>query len=326
MYTINELTKRIDDFIDNEIINKTNTPRELYDPIKYTLSNGGKRLRPALTLMAANLFTNDIDKILWPATGLEIFHNFTLLHDDIMDKSDLRRNKPTVHKKWDENTGILSGDAMLIKAYQFMIAQRFEQQTTILEVFNKTAMEVCQGQQYDMNFEKKDKISINDYLEMIRLKTSVLIAASLKIGAICAGATQNEQEKLYNFGLNLGLAFQIQDDYLDVYGNTEVFGKETGTDIVNNKKTFLLISALESANDKEYDTIKYWINKPDFDKQEKITEIKKIYENLKIAEKTKEKILELHQIAIQHLSEIIIDNDKKSELLNLAQKMLYREN
>ena len=233
---------------------------KLYRPIDYVLSMGGKHLRPSLMLMACNIFSEDIAPAIKPAIGIEIFHNFTLLHDDIMDKADSRRGKPTVHKKWEENVAILSGDAMLIKAYQYISTCPEKRLSKILEVFSQTAIEVCEGQQYDMDFEKESLVTEEMYLKMIRLKTAVLLGASLKIGAIIGGANQHEANCLYDFGINIGIAFQLKDDLLDVYGNSKKFGKTIGGDITCNKKTFLLIRTINKANEKEKEELEKWLN------------------------------------------------------------------
>ena len=224
-------------------------PKGLYEPIAYELSLGGKRIRPVLMLMAYNLYKEDVDSILSQAAGLETYHNHTLLHDDVMDKADMRRNKPTVHNVWNENTAILSGDAMLILAYRLMADCPKEKLSEVLHIFTETTMEICEGQQWDMEFETRMDVKVDEYVEMIRLKTSVLLAAALKIGACLANAPVEDAEKLYEFGVKMGLAFQLQDDWLDVYGDPKVFGKNIGGDILCNKKTYMLITALEKAND-----------------------------------------------------------------------------
>jgi len=224
-------------------------PAGLYEPIDYVMAAGGKRVRPVLTLMACHLFSDDIGKAVTPALALEIFHNFTLLHDDLMDHADVRRNRPTVHKRWNESAAILSGDAMLILAYRLMCRAQSEILPELLDVFTQTALEVCEGQQYDMDFEQRSDVCIDEYLQMIRLKTAVLLAASLKIGAICGGATRENIESLDRFGISLGLTFQIQDDWLDVYADPDVFGKAIGGDILTGKKTFLLLTAFEKADE-----------------------------------------------------------------------------
>ncbi len=285
--------------------------RELYEPIQYILSIGGKRLRPALVLMGANLFQDDISQAIRPAVGVEVFHNFTLLHDDIMDEAPLRRGKETVHTKWNQNIAILSGDAMMIKAYDYFADLPSDLFKSVFHVFSRTAMEVCIGQQYDMNFETRDDVTIDEYIEMIKLKTSVLIAGALKIGGIIGGASENEVEALYDYGVNLGLSFQMQDDILDVYADQEVFGKMIGGDIVANKKTFLLIKAQELANGALAHELDYWLQQPQFDKVEKIEAVKKIYQELGVREITEQMREEYYRKALKALERI---QDKKGRL------------
>ncbi len=247
MKTIPELLE----LIENEIaeLDLPEVPANLYEPIRYILEKGGKRLRPLLVLSTFSMFDDDVEKALKPAVGLEVFHNFTLLHDDIMDKADLRRNRPTVHKKWNENIAILSGDAAMIIAYDLISEAEDKYLRDVIKLFNKTSLEVCEGQQYDMDFETRKDVTEEEYMEMIRLKTSVLIAAAMKLGAILGGANHREAEKLYEAGINFGLAFQLQDDYLDTFGDVKVFGKKTGKDILEEKKTYLLINAYLNASD-----------------------------------------------------------------------------
>lgn len=234
MYTASQLLDKINSHISD--IRFTRTPAGLYDPIKYVLSMGGKRIRPVLMLMAYNLYKEDVSSIYDPATAIEVYHNYTLLHDDLMDRADMRRGKTTVHKVWNDNTAILSGDAMLVLAYQYMAASSSEHLKEVMDLFSLTALEICEGQQMDMNFESREDVKEEEYLEMIRLKTAVLLAASLKIGAILGGASPEDAENLYDFGMQIGVAFQLQDDLLDVYGDPAVFGKNIGGDILCNKK------------------------------------------------------------------------------------------
>lgn len=322
MYSIKELQDIINQSIENEKIG--GEPRGLYEPIEYTLQSGGKRIRPALVLMACNLFTDHIDEAIRPAIGLEIFHNFTLLHDDIMDHADIRRGLATVHKKWDENTAILSGDAMFIKAYEYFLDCKSPAFRDILKVFNQTALEVCEGQQYDMEFEKRQEVSEQEYIRMIELKTSVLLAAALKIGALIGGAEKPEADLLYEFGRNIGLAFQLQDDLLDVYGDENVFGKQIGGDIVSNKKTFLLIKAKELANNEKREILESWLQNKEADRIEKVKAVTSIYNKIKIKETTQNRILELTQKALDYLDQINVENEKKIELKNLAGKLINR--
>ncbi|MFO7843548.1 MAG: polyprenyl synthetase family protein [Bacteroidales bacterium] len=322
MYTLKDFQQIINTSIAREQVEKE--PQALYDPINYTLKSGGKRIRPALVLLAYSLFSDDIQKAIKPAIGLEIFHNFTLLHDDIMDHAEIRRGIPAVHKKWDENTAILSGDAMLIKAYDYFLDMDSPNFRKILQVFNQTALEVCEGQQYDMEFEKRMDVTEKEYIRMIELKTSVLLAGALKIGALLGDADEHDANLLYEFGRNIGLAFQLQDDFLDVYGDERVFGKQIGGDIVSNKKTFLLIKAKELAGDEDLQRLEHWLQKKPVDRDEKIKAVTSIYDNLRIKEITKEKILGLTQKALNLLDEVKVDNAKKIELKNLAGKLINR--
>ena len=284
MYSFNESREIINKTIAK--INLSDRPAELFDPIKYTLSTGGKRLRPALVLMSCELFSGKIDKAIMPALGIEMFHNFTLLHDDIMDKSLIRRNKPTVHKKWNENIAILSGDVMSILSYKYITKCNEEILPSVIDLFNQTAIMVCKGQQYDMNFEALQVVTVDEYLNMIKLKTSVLIAASNKLGALIGGANQADTDHMYNFGKNLGMAFQIQDDMLDVYGDLKNFGKKLCGDIIANKKTFLLVKALEIASSEQKNRIYNQLKKKDFDPDEKINAILSVYNELNIKDIT----------------------------------------
>ncbi|MFO7828503.1 MAG: polyprenyl synthetase family protein [Bacteroidales bacterium] len=322
MYTLKDFQQIINHLIAKEKIIKE--PQALYEPINYTLESGGKRIRPALVLLACNLFSDDIQKAIKPAIGLEIFHNFTLLHDDIMDQADIRRGIPAVHKKWDENTAILSGDAMLIKAYDYFFDIESPNFRKILKVFNQTALEVCEGQQYDMEFENRDDVTENEYLRMIELKTSVLLAAGLKIGALIGNADESDADLLYHYGRNIGLAFQLQDDLLDVYGDEKVFGKQIGGDIVSNKKTFLLIKTKQLAEKDELESLQYWLKYQSAERDEKISAVTAIYDKLKIKEITKEKILELTQKALDLLDQVSVENNNKIELKKLAGKLINR--
>lgn len=323
MYSLKELQELINQSITDQEIGRN--PLKLYDPINYALNSGGKRIRPALVLLACNLFSDDISKAINPAIGLEIFHNFTLLHDDIMDDADIRRGNPTVHKKWDENTAILSGDAMFIKAYDYFLDCESPKFRDILKVFNQTALEVCEGQQYDMEFENNDNVTEKEYIRMIELKTSVLLAGALKIGALIGGANENDADLLYEFGRNIGLAFQLQDDFLDVYGKVTVFGKKIGGDILANKKTFLFIKAQELAKDNDAQNLKKWILDNNTNKDTKISAVTKIYNTLKIKEITQNEIFVLTQKALDYLNRVQVDNDKKIELNNLANNLISRD-
>ena len=300
-------------------------PKELYNPVKYILKIGGKRIRPSLLLAAYNLFKDDVETAIKPALALEVFHNFTLLHDDIMDKADIRRNQQTVHKKWNENAAILSGDAMSIKAYELLAQSPAEHLAEALHAFNKTALEVCEGQQYDMNFENRLDVSVDEYMEMIRLKTSVLLAVSLKIGAIVADASKTDIQNLYVFGLNLGLAFQLQDDYLDAFGNIHVFGKKIGGDIVANKKTFLLIKALETADAKTLKDLHRLIADTNIVEEQKITEVLNIYRQLEVDRLLKEKMAFYYKLAIESLNKLSVNKEKTQILKEFAEKLMNRE-
>ena len=322
MVSIKELQEIVNNRIANEKMGRK--PFSLYDPINYTLEAGGKRIRPVLVLMACNLFSEDIEQAINPAIGLEIFHNFTLLHDDIMDHADIRRGNPTVHKKWDENTAILSGDAMFIKAYEYFLGCESPHFREILKVFNETAIEVCEGQQYDMEFEKRDLVSEDEYLQMIRLKTSVLLAAALKIGALIGGAEKQDADLLYEFGINLGLAFQLQDDLLDVYGDVKVFGKKPGGDIIANKKTFMLIKALEIAKGKELKTLKDLLSNRNIGNEKKINEVTQIYNKINMKQIVETRIEKLNQEALSFLEKVNVEKGKKTELKVLAEKLINR--
>ncbi len=323
MLQLADYTKLIE--IELDKLDYPEEPRNLYDPINYILSLGGKRIRPALCLMSANLFGDNTSNAMPAALGLEIFHNFTLLHDDLMDKASVRRGKTTVHKAWSDNIAILSGDAALIVAYNQMLSLNSNIFKRVLEVFNRTALEVCEGQQYDMDFESRNDVSVPEYLEMIRLKTSVLIAASMQIGGICAGADPFEEEALYELGENLGLAFQLQDDYLDVFADVEKFGKQTGGDILNNKKTYLLINALNSGNKELVLELRDWLGKEDYDPQEKIAAVKEIYEKLGTGSETQLQAISFINNAIEILNQLDIEPARKKPLEDIMFKMMYRD-
>ncbi len=323
MYSLEDLRNKVEQSIKDLAFGEE--PKGLYEPIKYILSIGGKRIRPVLALAAYNLYKDNIEDIIRPALALEVFHNFTLLHDDIMDKADIRRNKPTVHKKWSENTAILSGDAMTIKAYELLAYCKPKHLPEVLKTFNQTALEVCEGQQYDMDFETRLDVSEEEYLEMIRLKTSVLIAGSLKIGALMADASKNDIQNIYDFGLNLGLAFQLQDDYLDSFGDVKVFGKKIGNDILSNKKTFLLINALKKADKSAYNQLVKTIQQSDINPDEKINTVLSIYKKTEVDKLLKEKMAFYFEKAIHFLNNLETDNNKTQILHNFAKKMMYRE-
>ena len=299
-------------------------PHHLYEPITYSLKIGGKRIRPALLLHSASLYTNSIEQLLPVAMAIEIFHNFTLLHDDIMDKADVRRNQPTVHKKYNENVAILSGDAMSILAFKYFARGNSTNLAQLLPLFSETAIEVCEGQQYDMDFETRDNVTVNEYLEMIRLKTAVLIAISLKLGALLANAPIEDANLFYEYGLNVGLAFQLQDDWLDVYGDPDLFGKKKGGDICANKKTFLLLKAMEASDPSTMDTINYWLLKSDCDTQQKIAAITDIYNQTGASEAAQNLMKLYHQKALDALDKIGLPAEKKKTLLSFAGEVMKR--
>ncbi len=300
-------------------------PEMLYEPVRYILANGGKRLRPALVLLACDLFGSDYKKAINPALGIEVFHNFTLLHDDLMDSSIIRRNKPTVHVKWDPNTAILSGDVMSILASSLISNIESDVIVPVTRMFNKTALEVCEGQMLDMEYSKKENISVSEYVNMIQLKTSVLIAGSLGIGALIAGASDNDTSMLYNFGLNLGLAFQIQDDLLDSFGNEEKFGKKIGNDILTNKKTFLLVKAFETAKGEDLVALRKYFSEEDFDPREKIDSVKLLFNKLDIKKTTENQIMEYNKVGMEYLNKLNVSHEKKRVLTELSQSLLKRE-
>ena len=322
--TSEQLLQQIHEYIGN--LSYVREPMGLYDPIEYVLGLGGKRLRPVLMLLAYNLYKEDVTRIFSQAAGIETYHNFTLLHDDLMDKADMRRNKPTVHKKWDENTAILSGDAMLILAYQFMMKEcPLECVERVMEVFGRTALEVCEGQQWDMEFEHRLDVTVDEYIEMIRLKTSVLLAAALKIGAILGGAPEKDAQLLYDFGIKMGLAFQLQDDYLDVYGNPAVFGKKIGGDILCNKKTYMLITALEQAKGENREELLRWLNAAEFVPEEKIAAVTAIYNKVGIAGYCDAQIEKYYQEGLQLLNEVDVDDARKENLRIFVHHLMERK-
>lgn len=301
-------------------------PEGLYQPIAYTLEQGGKRLRPMLALMSAQTFGGDPDKALPAAIAIEIFHNFTLLHDDIIDEAPLRRGRETVYKKWNINTAILSGDTMFAIAYGQLCSSETVMLPALMKVFTKTAIEVCEGQQYDIDFETSGDVSIDAYLNMIRLKTAVLLAASLKIGAITANASEADADRIYSFGENLGIAFQLQDDLLDAFGNEEVFGKKTGGDILTNKKTYLYLKALECAAADDRKMLAELYSRRDMEDGEKIGKVLQIFRRADIEKQTEELIMDYFNRAILLLAEINLSEEAKKPLLSLAETMLKRKN
>ena len=299
-------------------------PEGFYEPIRYVLSMGGKRLRPTLTLMAYALYKEDTERALPTAIGLETYHNHTLLHDDLMDKADMRRGKPTVHKKWDENTAILSGDTMLIMAFQHILRTDCHRLPEVLNLAARTMQEICEGQQYDMNFESRSDVREEEYIEMIRLKTSVLLACALKAGALIADAPEEDCEQLYQFGEKIGLAFQLQDDYLDCYGDPAVFGKQIGGDICCAKKTFMLINAFNRANDAQKAELNRLLNDVD-EREEKVAGVLALYDELEIPALCRERMETLYAEARRIFDSLSIDAERKQPLWNYAEKLLNRK-
>jgi len=304
-------------------------PQSLYDPIRYVLSLGGKRIRPALMLLSYQLYHDDPETILMPAVALETYHNYTLLHDDLMDNADLRRGHPTVHKRWDANTAILSGDSMLVLAYQRLLSFLSSSPLgrsggAVPLLFTETALQIGEGQQYDMEFEQRNDVTEDEYIEMIRLKTSVLLACAMKMGAMLAGASDADADNLYRCGEQMGLAFQLQDDYLDVYGDSAVFGKEIGGDIMCNKKTYMLINALAKAEGDDKAELQRWIDTVDADRKEKVAAVTAIYNKLGIDRMAKAKMEEYYQGALAALDQVNVPEEKKQPLREYAAKMMKR--
>ena len=301
------------------------TAKNLFAPIQYTLSMGGKRIRPLLTLMSTKLFGGDIEKAITPAIGIETFHNFTLLHDDLMDNADMRRNNPTVHKKWDANTAILSGDAMQIMAYQMIAKAPAANLEQAISLFSNTAIEICEGQQYDMEFETRDDVSKDEYIEMIRLKTAVLLGCALKMGAIIAGADYKDAELIYTFGEKIGLAFQLKDDLLDTYADEAKFGKRIGGDILNNKKTYLMLSALEASSEVQLKEAMSWMSLTDYVDQDKISFFVDLYNKTNAAKQCEDLMDLYYKQGMEALKAINVEEASKNELYTLANNLMYRE-
>ena len=323
MQTSKEILKKINDFIDQ--LPYERKPQSLYDPVKYVLSIGGKRVRPVLMLLAYNMYKEDPERILMPACALETYHNYTLLHDDLMDNADVRRGVPTVHRKWDANTAILSGDSMLVLAYHRMLQCDADKQPEVMSLFTETALEIGEGQQYDMEFENRNDVTEDEYIEMIRLKTSVLLACALKIGAILAGASSEDADNLYKFGEQIGLAFQLQDDLLDVYGDPKVFGKAVGGDITCNKKTYMLINAFQRANDNQRAELERWVTAKDFDRNEKVAAVTDIYNQIGIRQICEEKINYYFEESKKYLANVNVADERKEILRQYTAEMMKRE-
>ena len=323
MYKSEELLKKVNEALDGLAYDRQ--PSSLYDPIKYVLSLGGKRVRPVLMLLAYNLYKEDPESIMMQAVGLETYHNFTLLHDDLMDNADMRRGHETVHRKWNANQAILSGDTMLLQAFQRMGMCQADKLQQVIGLFTETTLEIDEGQQLDVEFETRNDVTEGEYIEMIRLKTSVLLACALKIGAILAGASEADQEHLYRFGEQIGLAFQLQDDLLDVYGDPKVFGKNIGGDITSNKKTYMLINAVNRANEAQRAELTKWIEATTFDRHEKVQAVTRLYDEIGIRQLCEQKIEACYALARQYMDQVSVSEDRKAELKAYAAAMMHRQ-
>ena len=322
MYTPEQLLDKINAHLSS--LDYSHHPTGLYDPIEYALSLGGKRLRPMLMLMAYNLYRDDVDSILNQAVGLEIYHNFTLLHDDLMDKADLRRGKPVVHKVWNENAAILSGDTMMMLSYKYVAEGLKPEHRSAFDLFGRTAIEVCEGQQLDMEFEQREDVTVDEYIDMIRLKTSVLLACGLKMGALLADAPASDADALYKYGVNLGLAFQLKDDLLDVYGDTSVFGKKIGGDILCNKKTYMLIRAAELESPEQKAELVKWIEAVNPDPEKKIEAVVSIYNKVGIREECERQIDSFSHLAEESLAAVSVPEESKVALRAMLDKLKKR--
>ncbi len=314
---------KVNHFLDNLPYNRQ--PISLYDPIRYVLSMGGKRIRPVLMLLAYQLYKDDPESILMQAAALETYHNYTLLHDDLMDNADLRRGHETVHRKWNANQAILSGDSMLVLAYERMAQCPKDKLARVLAIFTETALEIGEGQQYDIDFEQRTDVKEEEYIEMVRLKTSVLLACALKIGASLAGAPEEDLLNLYKFGEQVGLAFQLQDDFLDVYGDPKVFGKAIGGDITSNKKTYMLINAFNHANDAQREELTRWITAKTFDREEKVAAVTRLYNEIGVDKLALDKIAYYFEQSRKYLDAVKVEEDKKTVLRQYAEKMMSRK-
>lgn len=323
MYSSEELLANVNHFLESLPYNRQ--PKTLYDPIRYVLSMGGKRIRPVLMLLAYQLYKDDPESILMQAAALETYHNYTLLHDDLMDNADLRRGHETVHKKWNANQAILSGDSMLVLAYERMAQCAADKLSQVLAIFTETALEIGEGQQYDIDFERRTDVEEDEYIEMVRLKTSVLLACALKIGGALAGAPEQDLDNLYKFGERIGLAFQLQDDFLDVYGDPRVFGKAIGGDITSNKKTYMLINAFNHANDAQREELTRWITAKTFDRAEKVAAVTRLYNEIGVDKLALDKIASYFEQSKKYLDAVKVDDDKKTVLRQYAEKMMSRK-
>ena len=323
MLTFNQYLERVNAAIEN--LPYPAQPAHLYEPISYTMALGGKRIRPVLVLMACEAVGGDIEKAIMPAVGLEMYHNFTLLHDDVMDKADIRRGKPTVHVKWDDNTAILSGDAMLTMATQLIARADAAVMPQVMELFNRTAMEIYEGQQYDMDFESRGDVTVEEYIAMIRLKTSVLLGCACKMGALIGGADEATAQRFYEIGENLGLAFQLQDDMLDVWGDEATFGTAIGGDIMNNKKTFLLINACQRATDDNRIELALWLNTENASRAVKVPAVTAIYERLGLKELSEAEIAKYNDKAMAAVFETAVDEPAKKAFIDLISRLVKRD-
>ncbi len=321
--TADEILSMFNEYLDN--LQYARKPRTLYEPIKYVLSLGGKRIRPTLMLLAYQLYKDDPQSILSSACAIETYHNYTLLHDDLMDNAPIRRGRPTVHKKWNANAAILSGDSMLVLAYHYMAQWNGSKLKEIINLFTETALEIGEGQQLDMDFETRNDVSEAEYIEMIRLKTSVLLACSLKIGAILAGCSAEDADNLYRFGEQIGLAFQLQDDFLDVYGDTKVFGKAIGGDILCNKKTYMLINAFNKADKIQRAELQKWFDAKDYVPAEKIAAVTALYNAIGIKQLAEEKIAYFFEQSKTYIRAVQVPEERKQELIAYAQRMMKRK-
>lgn len=322
-----EFLKKYNTLLDENLLKAVsqNEPRQLYDPVKYILSLGGKRLRPVLTLMVCDFFDTDFKEAVPAALAIEMFHNFSLIHDDIMDNAPLRRGEKTVHEKWDVNTGILSGDAMLILAYQFFECYEAKMFQELAKLFSETALQVCEGQQHDMDFETRDDVTLSEYIKMIDHKTGVLVGAAMKMGAIVAETSEDDKERIYQFGRNLGIAFQLQDDYLDVFGNPETFGKQVGGDIISNKKTFLYLMAMGHGTSGQAEELEHLFSISPKDSIDKIETVKEIFIQSGAAEATQIEIEKFYNLAYSLLDGLNISEEKKERLREFGDNLMLRK-